>query len=167
VGRYQTGTPIIDGDVVICVGAAFAIGKTGDKLEAKQRWKERAPATYNTPVLKDEVLYGLGGEAAKAGGGKGFGTKATKLFAQDAKTGAELWADKTPRGECGAILDAGGVMLMLTSDSNLIAFKPDKDEFKEVAKYKVSDSPTWAMPIIDGKRIYVKDADSLILWKLE
>ena len=58
-------------------------------------------------------------------------------------------------------------MLMLTSDSNLVAFKPDKDEFKEVAKYKVADSPTWAMPIIDGNKIYVKDADSLILWKLE
>lgn len=169
VGRYQTGTPIINGDEVICAGTAFTIEKSGDKFEAKQRWKERAPATYNTPVLKGDVLYGLGGEAAKGGGGggKGFGMKATKLFAQDAKTGAELWTDKAPRGECGAILDAGSVMLMLTSDSNLVAFKPDKDEFKEVAKYKVSDSPTWAMPIIDGKRIYVKDADSLILWKLE
>ena len=174
VGRYQTGTPIVTGNEVICVGTAFTIEKSGDKLTAKQRWKERAPATYNTPVLKDDVLYGLGGEVAKGGGGGGggkgkggFGMRTTKLFAQDAKTGAELWTDKAPRGECGAILDAGSVMLMLTSDSNLVAFKPDKDEFKEVAKYKVADSPTWAMPIIDGNKIYVKDADSLILWKLE
>ena len=172
VGRYQTGTPIITGDVVICAGTAFTIEKSGDKFEAKQLWKERAPATYNTPVLKDGVLYGLGAEAAKGGGGKGGGgkgggTRATKLFAQDAKTGAELWNDKAPRGECGAILDVGSVLLLLSSDSNLVVFKPDKDEFKEVAKYKVADTPTWAMPIIDGKRIYVKDADSLILWTLD
>ena len=57
-------------------------------------------------------------------------------------------------------------VVLLSSDSNLVVFKPDKDEFKEVAKYKVADTPTWAMPILDGKRIYVKDADSLILWTL-
>ena len=33
--------------------------------------------------------------------------------------------------------------------------------------YKVADTPTFAMPIIDGKRIYVKDTDSLTLWLLE
>ena len=93
--------------------------------------------------------------------------KSTTLFAQDAKTGAELWTEKSPRGECGAILDVGNVMLLLSSDSNLIAFKPDKGEFKEVAKYKVADTPTWATPIIAGKRIYVKDVDSVILWTLE
>jgi len=177
VGRYQTGTPIINGDTVVCVGAAFTIEKTGDKFEAKQAWKERAPATYNTPVLKDNVLYGLadaggGGGFGKGGGGgkgggKGGGMKSTTLYAQDVKSGSELWANKTPRGECGAILDAGKVMLMLTSDGNLVAFQPNKEEYKEVAKYKVADTPAFAMPVIAGKRIYVKDVDSVTLWLLE
>ena len=61
---------------------------------------------------------------------------------------------------------AGNVLLLLSSDSNLVAIKPDKDEFKQVAKYKVADTPTWAMPIIAGKRIYVKDRDSLTLWTI-
>jgi outer membrane protein assembly factor BamB len=168
---YPTGTPIIDGNKVICLGTAFSIEKTGDKFAAKQLWKERPPAQYNTPVLKENVLYGLadaggGGKGGGKGGGRG-GQKATTLFARDAATGAELWAEKTPRGECGAVLDAGSVMILLSSDSNLVAFKPDKEEFKELAKYKVAESPTWAMPIINGKRIYVKDEDSVILWSLE
>jgi len=165
-GNYQTGTPIVDGDVVVCAGAAYAIEKSGDAFEAKQLWKERAPATYNTPVLKDGVLYGLAGAGGGGkGGGKGMAT--TKLFAQDAKTGKDLWQDSAPRGECGEILDTGNVLLLLSSDSNLVVFKPDKDEFKEVAKYKVADTPTWAAPIIAGKRIYVKDRDSLTLWAFE
>jgi outer membrane protein assembly factor BamB len=177
VGRYQTGTPIITGNVVICAGTAYSIEKSGDAFAAKQLWRERPPATYNTPVLKDGVLYGLAAEMAKAGGGgKGGGGKggggrgggrATKLFAQDAKSGEVLWTDNAPRGECGAVLDAGSVMLLLSSDSNLVVFKPDRDEYKEVTKYKVAETPTWAMPIVDGKRIYVKDADSLILFSLE
>jgi outer membrane protein assembly factor BamB len=164
-GNYQTATPIVEGDVVIAAGTAFTIEKSGDTFSAKQLWKERAPATYNTPVLKDGVLYGLAGAAGK-GGMKGGG-RTTTLFAQDAKTGAELWSDKTPRGECGEILDVGSALVLLSSDSNLVVFKPSKDEFKEVAKYKVADTPTWATPILAGKRIYVKDADSLILWTLE
>lgn len=165
-GRYQSATPVVDGDLAICGGIAFTIEKSGDTFSAKQKWKERAPATYNSPVLKDGVLYGL---ADAGGGGKGVGKgmRSTTLFAQDAKTGAELWTEKSPRGECGTILDVGPVMILSSSDSNLVAFKPSKDEFKEIAKYKVADTPTWATPILAGKRIYVKDADSVILWTLE
>jgi outer membrane protein assembly factor BamB len=165
---YQSATPIVDGDRVICWGTAFDIEKSGDALQAKQAWKERPPATYNTPVLKEGVLYGLAGAGGKGGGKGGVkGQRSTTLFARDAKTGAEVWTDNTPRGECGAVLDVGGVLLLLSSDSNLVAFKPDREEYKEVAKYKVADTPTWAMPVVAGKRIYVKDGDSVILWTLE
>jgi outer membrane protein assembly factor BamB len=159
VGRYPTGTPIIDGNVVICSGSAFTIEKSGDAFKANPLWKGTPPATYNTPVLKDGALYGL-----MSGGGKGA---ATKLYCQDAKTGKTLWEDTASRGECGAILDAGSVLLALSSDSNLLVIKPDTKEYSEVAKYKVSEAPTWAMPIVTGNRVYVKDVDSLILWTIE
>jgi outer membrane protein assembly factor BamB len=160
MGEYQTATPVIDGNTVICGGTAFTIEKSGDKFEAKQAWKGTAPHLYNTPVLKDGVIYGLAGTM-------GPRAKTTNIYAQDAKTGKELWKDGTNRGECGSILDAGPVLVELSSDDNLVVFKPDKTEFKEVAKYKVADSPTWAMPVLAGKRIYVKDKDSLILWTVE
>lgn len=157
VGRYQTATPVIDGNLVICGGTAFTIEKSGDKFEAKQAWKGQSPHQYNTPVLKDGVIYGL----------MGMG-QASKIYAQDAKTGKLLWDDLSAnRGEGGAILDAGSVLVELSPDMNLVVFKPDKTDFKEVATYKVADSQTWAMPVLAGKRIYVKDRDSLILWTLE
>ena len=59
------------------------------------------------------------------------------------------------------------VLLALTSDTQLVVFKPSKDGYEEVAKYKVADSPTWAYPIVDGKRVFVKDRDSLALWTIE
>jgi outer membrane protein assembly factor BamB len=107
--------------------------------------------------LKDGLLYGL------ATAGKG----ATNLFCMDARTGDELWTDKTARGECGAVLDAGSVLLALTSDSNLVAFKPSNKEYLEVAKIKVADTPSWAYPIVTGNRVFVKDRDSVILWAIE
>lgn len=159
VGRYSTGTPVIDGDVVICSGSAFTIEKAGDGFKVNPRWKGQAPATYNTPVLKDGALYGL-----MSGGGKGG---ATRLYCQDAKTGKTLWEDAASRGECGAVLDAGPVLLALSSDSNMLVVKPDAKDFTELAKYKVAATPAYAMPIVAGNRVYVKDRDSLTLWTIE
>jgi hypothetical protein len=85
----------------------------------------------------------------------------------DAEKGDVLWTDKTRRGECGEVLDAGPVLLALTSDMNLVAFQPSGKGFMEVAHYQVADSATWAAPIISGNRVFVKDQNSLTLWTIE
>src|SRR5262249_7203094 len=153
------------GTTLICSGpnagtVAFAIEKQGDGFAAKQLWKKpQAAGIYNTPVLKDGLLFGLatggqGGQGGRGGrrGGMGRGG-ATNLFCMNAQTGDVLWTDKAPRGECGEILNAGPVLLALTSDSQLFAFKPSNKGYMEVARFKVADSPTWASPIIAGNRV--------------
>ena len=60
----------------------------------------------------------------------------------------------------------GSVLLALTSDSNLLVFKPSNKEYMEVAKIKVAESPTWAPPIIVGNRVFVKDQSTLTLWTI-
>jgi outer membrane protein assembly factor BamB len=157
--RYNSVTPVVNGDTVIYAGegsgtVAIKIEKNEDKFAAKELWKKNdSPGKYNTPMLKDGLLYGLTG-------GRSF-------YCMKAETGEVLWTDKTKRGECGGVLDAGSVLLALTSDSELVAFKPSNKEFAELAKYKVADSPTWAYPIIAGNRVFVKDKDSVILWTIE
>jgi outer membrane protein assembly factor BamB len=154
--RYQTSTPVVDGSTVILGGTAITIEKSGDGFAAKPAWKGQASHQYNTPVLVDGRLYGLTGMGASG-----------KLYCQDAKTGMVIWEDSTTRGECGTVLDAGGVLLALTSNSTLVAFKPGAKDYEEVAKYKVAETPTWASPILAGNRLFVKDKDSLILWTIE
>ena len=55
-------------------------------------------------------------------------------------------------GGYASIVDAGSVLLALTSDSELVAFKPSNKEYAELARYKVADTPTWAMkfPYVNG-----------------
>ena len=155
-GRYQTATPVIDGDLVITAGSAFKIEKKDDKFTAKREWRDQAPHQYNTPVLKDGIVYGYAGMG-----------RSTKIYAQDAKTGKAFWTDGASGGECGSILDAGAVLIALSSDGNLIVFKGSKEDFKEVAKYKVAAGGTWSIPVVADKRIFVKDRDALTLWTIE
>jgi len=160
---FNSETPIVDGQTVICSGpragtVALKIERQGDGFAAKELWKKtQAAQQNNTPVLKDGLLFGL------TAAGRG----ASNFFCMDAKTGEVLWTDPAQRAQGGAVLDVGSTLLALTSDSQLVAFKPSNKAYAELAKYKVADTPTWAYPIIAGKRVFVKDRDTLTLWTIE
>jgi outer membrane protein assembly factor BamB len=155
-------TPIVDGSTVIYSTpsggtVALKVEKKDGTFEAAPLWtKSTGAGRYNTPVLKDGVLYGLTTK------GKG-----TALFSMDAHTGATLWTDSTVRGQCGHVLDAGTVLVSLSSDKNLVAFQPDKQAYREIARYTVGDNQPWAAPLIVGNRVYVKDQKTLTLWTIE
>jgi outer membrane protein assembly factor BamB len=168
-GKYDNnmGTPVIDGQTVYFTGPtngaiAIKIEKKGDGFAAEELYKKGAAAhKYSTPVLKDGLLYGLAGAG-----------KTSAFYCMDAKTGDKLWTDKTPRGECGHILEAGSVLLAVTSDTQLVVFQPSNKQYQEVASYKVADKGgaegPWSCPIISGNRIFVKDkGGSLTLWTID
>jgi outer membrane protein assembly factor BamB len=164
---YQSyySTPVFDGQTVIYSASggkggggstmALKIEKKGDGFTATEIWKKPFAAHhYHTPLLKDGLLFGV--------------SSSKNFFCLDAKTGEELWKDSTTRGDCGSILDAGPVLLSLTSDKKLVVFKASNKEYAELARYTVADSETWSVPIIAGNRIFVKDkGGSLTLWTIE
>jgi outer membrane protein assembly factor BamB len=156
---YNSATPIVDGQTVIYTGQgkgtrAVKIEKQGDGFAAKELWcNEELGTSYNTPVLKEGLLFGL--------------SDRNNLFCIDAKTGQTAWEDSAKRENFGAVLDAGSVLLALPSNSELVAYKPDGKAFAEVAKYKVAETPVYAHPVLSGKRIFVKDQESLAMWAIE
>lgn len=158
---YNAATPIVDGDTVIYTGAgrgtkAVKIEKQGDGFSAKELWSNEDLATqFNTPVLKDGLLFGL--------------SNRNNLFCIDAKTGKTAWTDSTARGSrgFGAIVDAGSCLMVLANDSELLVFKPSGKQYEEVAKFKVAETETYAYPAIAGNRIFIKDKDSLALLMVE
>jgi outer membrane protein assembly factor BamB len=165
-GNYENTicTPVIDGQTVYYSGPsngmmAVRIEKQGGDFNAKELWKKTlASQRFNTPVLKDGMLFGIS-------------TKRS-FYCVDAKSGTSLWpADTAQRGECGTILDAGPVLVALSSDGQLVVLQPSGMECKELATYKVSERTgvegPWTCPIIAGNRIFVKDRDTLTLWTIE
>jgi outer membrane protein assembly factor BamB len=155
---YNSATPIVDGDTVIYTGQgtgtrAVKIERDGDGFAARELWANRETGTgFSTPVLKDGLLFGV-----TAGG---------NLFCIDAGTGQTAWTDESRHSNFCSVLDAGEVILALPSDSTLIAFRPSADGYQEVASIKVADRETYAHPVVDGSRIYVRDQESLAMFTL-
>ena len=158
---YNAATPIVDGQTVIFTGAsrgtkAVKIEKQGDSFVTKELWSNKDVAVqFNTPVLKEGLLFGL--------------TDKDNLFCLNARTGQTAWIDTARRGSGGfaAILDVGSVLLALPSNSELTAFKPSDKEYMELARIKVADAPTYAHPVIAGNRIYVRDRETLTMWMIK
>ena len=156
---YNSASPIIDGQTIIYTGQgsgtrAVRVQKQGETFTTSELWQNPDLGTsYNTPVIKEGSLYGL--------------TQVGKLFCINEQTGKTAWTDTVMYKNFGSILDAGSVMIALPSTSDLIVYKPNPTTYAEVAKYKVSETPVYATPLLSGKRIYVKDNETLTMWTVQ
>lgn len=158
---YNAATPIVDGQTVIYTGAgrgtkAVKVEKQGDGFVAKELWSNPEVATqYNTPVLKDMLIFGL--------------SNRSNPFCISAETGKAMWSDTAQLGSrgFGSVVDAGACLLALANDSELVVFKPDAKAYTEIAHYKVADTETYAHPVVSGKRVFVKDKESIAMWMVE
>lgn len=157
---YNSATPIVDGQTVIYTGAgrgtkAVKIARQGDDFVANELWSNPDVAPqFNTPVLKDSLLFGLSDRG--------------RLFCINAENGQTAWLDTAEHGRgFAAIVDAGPCLLALPSTSELIVFKPSAGQYEQLAAIKVAQTETYAHPVIAGKRIFVKDDESLTLYAIE
>jgi outer membrane protein assembly factor BamB len=180
---YNAASPIVDGQTLIYCGQgrgakAVKIEKQGDGFVAKELWTNPDNSVqFNTPVLKNGMLFGM--------------SQRGDFFCVNAQDGKTVWtAPATPRvaaaepaaeggggrggrgggrgrGGYGSVVDAGSVLLALSPSSELIAFQPSDKACTELARIKVAETPTYAYPVVSGKRIFVQDQDSVTLWTID
>lgn len=155
----NSATPVVDESTVIFAGqgrgtTAVRIEKTSDGFAATESWNnEDIGFGFCTPILRDGILYGRSDRGS--------------FFSMDARTGETLWHE-TDRGErFGSVVDTGSAILALPSDGELVAFDPNRESYVELARYKVSDSATYAHPVVAGNRVFIKGQDTLTLWTIE
>ena len=156
---YNAATPIVDGSTVIFAGSgrgtkAVKIEKSGDAFAAKELWSNPENAVqFNTPVLKNGLLYGL--------------SQKGDLFCLDAKDGKTLWTSPIGAKDFGSVVDAGSVLMAIGTPGELTVFEPGEKEFKKLASYKVAPTEIYACPVPAGNRLFIKDKDSLVRWDID
>lgn len=154
-------TPVVYKQALIFSGLdkgtiAIRVTKRGEKWETEQLWRNQDVSMYmNSPVVSGDYLFGLSHKR------KG------QFFCLDARTGQTAWTSNGREGDNAAMLAAGDVLMMLTSDAQFIIARNSASGFHVLKKYTVADSPTWAHPVILGNRVLIKDASSLTLLGLD
>ncbi len=156
---YNCVSPYIDRQTIYLTGQgtgmkAVKIEKSGNGYITKDLWSNPSVgAKWNTPVLKDGFLYGF--------------TDQKRIYCLNAATGQTGWIDNTVNSDFATLVDCGDVFIGLPSTANLIVFKPVSSAYTEVAKYKVSETAIYAFPVIAGDKIYIKDAETLTMYRIK
>lgn len=156
---FNSASPYIDGNIIYYTGQgtgmkAVKVEKSGNSYTATELWSNPELGTkWNTPVLKNGNLYGFSDQK--------------RIFCMNAATGKTAWIDNVVNSDFSTIVDCGSLLLGLASTGNLIVLKPEPTAYSEVAKYKVAETPVYAFPVVAGNSIFVKDAESLMLYQLK
>jgi len=150
-------TPLWTGTHLIVSGTrqgthAYTLTNNAGKWQATEVWKNPDIAMYmSSPVFGDGLVYGLSSK------------KKGQFFAIDAKTGAVRWTTEGREGEHASLLLTPQHVVFLTNGADLIVAKRGTPAFTVERRYDVAESATWAMPVLLGSNILVRDATGLML----
>lgn len=148
-------TPIWTGSHLIVSGTrqgthAFELQQTAGKWQAVETWKNPDVAMYmSSPVFGDGLLYG---HSSKRKG---------QFVALDAATGVVKWATEGRAGEHASVLLTPTHVVYLTNSAELLIVKRAEASFVVDQRYEVAKSQTWAMPVLIGSDILVRDNSGL------
>jgi outer membrane protein assembly factor BamB len=87
--------------------------------------------------------------------------KKGQLFCLDPATGKTVWVSEGRQGENASLVAAGSTLLVLTTDSELLAVDASAPEFRTLRRWTVATAPTWAHLAVLPEGVLVKDAESL------
>jgi outer membrane protein assembly factor BamB len=154
---YNSTSPYIDNQTIYYTGQgngmkAVKIEKQGNQYLVKELWSNATTgAKWNTPVLKDGFLYGF--------------TDTKKVYCINASDGQTMWTDANPTSDFSTLVDCGSVLIGMPSTGTLLVIKPDSKGYSEAAKYKVAETAVYSFPVVAGSNIYIKDAESLMMYR--
>lgn len=152
-------TPVRVGDLLVFSGVRR--GTAAYRLNAKgapptPAWANADAAFYmSTPVADGQHLYGLGSKR------KG------QYLCLDAKTGRTVWSTTGREGTQAAVLSAGGHVVWLTNEGDLVVSRKNPKMFEQVARYTVADGGVWTQPVLMGRTVLIKSDNALSLWSLD
>jgi outer membrane protein assembly factor BamB len=150
-------TPVWTGTLLVVSGTrqgthAYSLAQANGKWQATEMWKNPDVAMYmSSPVFGDGLIYG---HSSKRKG---------QFVAVDAKTGALKWATEGREGEHASLLITPQHVVILTNGADLIVAKRNTPTFAVDKRYEVAQASTFAMPVLLGSSILVRDATGLML----
>ena len=103
-----------------------------------------------TPLAHNGLFYGVHGQER---------VSEPDLRCFDANTQKVLWSKKD--FAFGTMIQADGKFVTLTTDGELILWKPDSKRYQELARTTVFRSTTRALPALSNGRLFVRDSSTL------
>ncbi len=149
--RTNSTTPIVKDDTIY-ISTAYGVGcglfRLADgKLELIYDNRDMRNH-FNNSVLYQGYLYGFDGNS-------NFG-RVVKLVCMNHQTGEVAW-QQNGLG-CGSLMIAGGKLVILSEDGQLVVAEATAKEFKELARTSILAGRCWTVPVLLNGHVYARNA---------
>ena len=138
---------VLDDDRVLISSASGAallkIAHTLGRWSADAVWRNRnMKCGYSNPIVYEGHLYGLDGNM---------------LACVDVSTGKRLWKARGGQYGHGQMLLRDDLLLVLGEAGELALVEATPKGFHELARIQAIEGKTWNVPVLVGKRIFVRN----------
>jgi outer membrane protein assembly factor BamB len=132
-------------------GAALVeVTGSGKNFAAKTIWENvNMKNKFNSSVLHQGYVYGLD---------EGI------LTCVDVNTGEKKW--KGGRYGYGQVILAGGNLIVLSDNGELVLVRANPDQHSEIARFQAIEGKTWNYPAISGGRLLVRNANQMAAYNI-
>lgn len=162
-------TPVVSGDLIFLSAAYYRIGSVllrvaPDGQSVEPVWRGTAlEVHWSTPILRDGFLYAFSGRNEPD----------ASYRCVELATGSVRWErDESWRrnsrqpavfGRGSAIL-ADGKLIALGEGGLLGLFRPNPTKIEELGRWQIPTLhyPSWAAPVLSGRRLYLRSEDRLV-----
>jgi outer membrane protein assembly factor BamB len=130
--------------------AAIEISAEGGRFSVRELWRNtRLKNRFSSSVVHDGYVYGL---------------DETILTCLDARTGEQKW--KGGRYGHGQFVLAGGHLVLLSEDGDLVLVRATPERHTELRRFPVLDGKTWNHPILDDGLLVVRNLAEMAAFDL-
>ncbi|MEO2194882.1 MAG: PQQ-binding-like beta-propeller repeat protein [bacterium] len=149
-------TPVWTGTALLMPGNrqgthAYRVHEDADGWRWTEAWvNPDVTLNMSTPVLADGLFYGLSSK------------RRDQFVALDVTSGAIAWSSEGREGEHAAALLTRDHLIFLTNGAELTVARRDGATFDIEHSYQVAESETWAVPVLLGDDLLLRDEVSLI-----
>lgn len=130
--------------------ALLEVGKTAEGWAVHPAWKNnRMKNKFNSSVLYQGFVYGL---------------DESILACMDPRTGDLKW--KGGRYGYGQLLLAGGHLVVLTEQGDVVLVRATPERHQELARFTAVEGRTWNIPAIDNGLLLVRNAAEMACFRI-
>jgi outer membrane protein assembly factor BamB len=150
--------PLVIGDNRVFVSSGYGTGaavveltpSSSGGLQVREVWRNiRMKNQFTSSVLHEGFIYGL---------------DESILACLDAATGDVKW--KGGRYGYGQVLLAGGHLVVLTEDGELVLVRAAPDRHQELARFPALEGKTWNHPAMSGGVLLVRNGSEMAAFDL-
>jgi outer membrane protein assembly factor BamB len=155
----NAAAPVVLGDCLFFTACyeTGAILVRAKKDDIEELWSNDRSLSchFGTPIYHEGHLYGFDGRQERG----------TEFRCIEAKTGKILWS-KEGFG-CGSMILAEGNLIVLSEGGDLVLVECKSDKYREKSRAAVLTGPCRAHMALANGRLYARDNQKLVCWKLK